>query len=77
MGFEPTTPGLKVRSSTAELQALGSMLAGSGPPDNACGGQTRCQVRGPRHEPHIDSLCRRLDVYALFMRVNSPLNCRR
>ena len=22
MGFEPTTPGLKVRSSTAELQAL-------------------------------------------------------
>ena len=24
MGFEPTTPGLKVRSSTAELQALAS-----------------------------------------------------
>ena len=36
MGFEPTTPGLKVRSSTAELQALGSMLAGSAALDNGC-----------------------------------------
>ncbi len=32
MGFEPTTPGLKVRSSTTELRALEPQISYAPPP---------------------------------------------
>ena len=56
VGFEPTTPGLKVRSSTAELQALASMLAGSWTRDNVAlpALSSRWEARGM--EPDISEV---------------------
>ena len=65
MGFEPTTPGLKVRSSTAELQALASIV---------CAASTASQAAPSRRCLRAPAPFVAFNFYAALIAVNRALN---